>query len=59
MKTTRVLAVLFATGVVALVACGGSAPDARYPAREDGCPDGLFILRQHLFIGCTRLLAVP
>jgi hypothetical protein len=29
-----------ATGLVpvlVLVACGGSAPDARYPAREDGC----------------------
>jgi hypothetical protein len=24
--------------IAALAACGGSAPDARYPVREDGCP---------------------
>jgi hypothetical protein len=31
---------LAALAVVSVVsaACGGSAPDARYPAREDGCP---------------------
>jgi hypothetical protein len=24
--------------LVTVAACGGSSPDARYPAREDGCP---------------------
>jgi len=27
----------FVVGATALAACGGSAPDVRYPAREDGC----------------------
>jgi hypothetical protein len=36
MRTSRV-AIVFAP-VALLVACGGSAPDARYPAREAGCP---------------------
>ena len=28
--------------LVTLAACGGSSPDARYPAREDGCPVKLY-----------------
>jgi hypothetical protein len=28
--------------VVVVAACGGSAPDARYPAHEDGCPVRLY-----------------
>jgi hypothetical protein len=37
MTKTLALAVALAT-----VACGGSTPDARYPAREDGCPVKLY-----------------
>jgi len=33
---SRVLATALALATI--VACGGTAPDARYPAREDGCP---------------------
>jgi hypothetical protein len=30
------------TALATLAACGGAAPDARYPAREDGCPVRLY-----------------
>jgi hypothetical protein len=34
----RTNALLVGLAIVSVAACGGSAPDARYPAREDGCP---------------------
>jgi hypothetical protein len=38
--TTQVWAAALVASAV--VACGGSAPDARYPAHEDGCPVKLY-----------------
>jgi hypothetical protein len=35
---TLALPLALSCTVAAVADCGGSAPDARYPAREDGCP---------------------